>query len=298
MEIGRMRQKVIKGAVTMAVVVAGALAIGVLTPDVAAQQPPAGGRGQQPPATPRAAAPVDLTGIWVAVITEDWRFRMVTPPKGDFASLPLNAEGRRVGNAWDLAKDIAAGEQCKAFGAPGLMRMPIRLRISWENDTTLKVESDNGQQVRLFSFQPPGSSRALAAAGQPSWQGVSVAQWETAQEGRGLPPGAAGRGGGAPPLSGSLKVLTTNLRPGYLRRNGAPYSGQAVYTEFFDRVPGPNNESWLIVTSVLDDPTYLAQPFNLTTQFKREPDASKFSPRPCEMTPPVQAAATAPGAGN
>src|SRR6478736_6684585 len=122
--------------VMRAVVAAGVLALSALAlvPRASAQQATATGRGQQPPATPRAAAPQDLTGMWVAIITEDWRFRMVTPPKGDFASVPLNPEGRRVGNAWDRAKDIAAGEQCKVFGAPGLMRMPTRLRISWEND--------------------------------------------------------------------------------------------------------------------------------------------------------------------
>ena len=243
------------------------------------------GRGQQPPQapqTPRAAAPIDLTGVWVAAVTEDWRFRMVTPPKGDFASLPLNPEGQRVGNLWDPAKDISAGDQCKAYGAPGLMRLPTRLRVSWENDTTLKVESDAGTQVRRFHF-------AAAPAGEPSWQGSSVARWETQPEGQGVAPGGGGggggRGGAGPPLSGALKVVTNNLRAGYLRRNGAPYSAQAVYTEYFDRVPGPNKDSWLIVTSVVDDPTYLNQPYMNSTQFKLEPDASKFSPRPCEVVP-------------
>jgi hypothetical protein len=287
-----MVRKHVSSPAMRAVVIAGVLCLSAsaLIPRASAQQAPAGGRGQQPPATPRAAAPEDLTGIWVAVITEDWRFRMVTPPKGDFAGVPLNQEGRRVGNAWDRAKDIAAAEQCKVYGAPGLMRMPTRLRISWDNDTALKMESDNGQQTRLFNFQA-NPSPTSATPHQPSWQGFSVARWETQPEGQGLPP--AGGRGGPPSPSGALKVVTTSLRPGYLRRNGAPYSGQAVYTEFFDRVPGPNNESWLIVTSIVDDPTYLNQPFMLTTQFKREPDASKFNPRPCEMTPAVEGEGTA-----
>jgi hypothetical protein len=74
---------------------------------------------------------VDLTGNWVSVISEDWRWRMVTPLKGDFASVPINAEGRKVGETWDAAKDEAAGLQCKAYGAPGIMRMPGRVRITW-----------------------------------------------------------------------------------------------------------------------------------------------------------------------
>ena len=121
-----------------------------------------------------AIAPVDFTGYWTAVITEDWRFRMVTPPKGDAASVPLNDAGQKAADAWDPQKDIAAGEQCKAFGAGGVMRMPIRLRVSWQDDTTLKFETDNGQQVRLFRF---GASQSTA--GEPQWQGQSVASWET-----------------------------------------------------------------------------------------------------------------------
>ena len=97
----------------------------------------------------RAEAPIDLTGQWVAVISEDWRWRMITPPKGDIVSIPLSLRGQQVAEAWDPAKDEAAGEQCKAYGAPGLMRGPIRMRISWQDDTTLKVETDYGIQTRI-----------------------------------------------------------------------------------------------------------------------------------------------------
>jgi hypothetical protein len=248
-----------------------------------AQQP------SRPPATPRSSAPADLTGYWVAVITEDWRFRMVTAPRGDAAGVPLNDAGQKAANAWDPQKDIAAGEQCRAFGAGGVMRMPIRLRVSWQDDTTLKFETDNGQQMRLFRF-----GALPAAASEPQWQGQSVASWETVAEGQGIAPaggGGGGRGGGANPatqLSGSMKVVTTNMRPGYVRRNGVPYSGGAVLTEFFDRSDEANGDVWLIVTSTLDDPTYFAQPLMTSTHFKREPDGSKWNPRPCEVTLPLE----------
>jgi hypothetical protein len=65
-----------------------------------------------PPASARAAAPIDITGHWVSLITDDWVFRMITPAKGDVSYVPLNAEGRRVADAWDPARDEAAGEQC------------------------------------------------------------------------------------------------------------------------------------------------------------------------------------------
>ena len=256
-----------------------------------------GGQPSQPPPTPRAGAPVDLTGYWVSVITEDWRFRMVTPPKGDYPGVPLNPEGRKLADQWDPAKDISAGEQCRAFGAPGVMRMPVRLHVTWQDETTLKMEADNGNQVRLFHFD-----KAASPPAQPSWQGFSIAEWENVQQGQGLPPAGGGGGAGGvggfgasvpsgAPLSGSLKVVTTKLRPGYLRRNGVPYSGNSLLTEFFDRSAGPNGDSWLILTSIFEDPQYLQQPFVLSTHYKQEPDGSKFNPRPCEITPPVEAKA-------
>jgi hypothetical protein len=249
---------------------------------VAAQQ------SAQPATAPRSAAPADFTGYWAAVITEDWRFRMITPPKGDAAGVPLNDAGQKAANTWDPQKDIAAGEQCKAFGAGGVMRMPIRLRVSWQDDTTLKFETDNGQQVRVFRF-----GAAQPTASEPQWQGQSVASWETVADGQGIAPagGGGGRGGGANPatqLTGSMKVVTNRMRPGYLRRNGVPYSGSAVLTEFFDRSNEANGDVWLIVTSTLDDPTYLAQPFMTSTHFKREPDGSKWNPRACEVTLPLE----------
>jgi hypothetical protein len=268
-------------------IVALALAVSLvnLRDSLDAQQPAA----PAPPRTPRSVAPVDLTGYWVSVITEDWRFRMVTPPKGDFASVPLNDAGQKAANAWDPARDAAAGEQCKAFGAAGVMRLPVRLRVSWQDDTALKLETDNGEQVRLFRF-----GAASTPAATPQWQGDSAAAWETMAEGQGQAPAGGGGGGGGrgganqpPQLSGALKVVTTNMRPGYLRRNGIPYTGQAVLTEFYDRTNEPDGDSWLILTSTLNDPTYLQQPFMTTTHFKREPDGSKWRPRPCEITPAV-----------
>ena len=270
---------------------AGAVAVFVAT--LSAQQPRAG----QAAPSPRDIAPVDFTGYWVSVITEDWRFRMLTAPKGDAAGVPLNAEGTKAANAWDPAKDISSGEQCRAFGAGGVMRMPIRLHVTWQDEKTLKMETDNGQQVRLFHFdrnpQPPA---------QPGWQGFSVANWETMAQGQGTAPTPNGNGGnpaagargggraaaaGANALSGSFKVVTTRMRSGYLRRNGVPYTANAVLTEFFDRTEEPNGDSWLVVTSSLDDPQYLTLPFMTSTHFKHEPDGSKFNPRPCEVTMPV-----------
>src|SRR5437764_3573240 len=89
----------------------------------------------------RAAAPIDLTGYWVSVVTEDWRYRMLTPFKGDYPGIPLNAEGKKTADAWDPAKDEAGGGQCKAYGAAAVLRVPGRLHITWQDDETLKIET-------------------------------------------------------------------------------------------------------------------------------------------------------------
>ena len=219
------------------------------------------------PRTPKEQGPIDLTGYWVSIVTEDWRFRMVTPPKGDTASVPLNPAGRRVADAWDPAKDEASGDSCKSYGAAALMRVPGRLHITWDGDTILKVEADAGTQTRMLKFGPS------AAVGPPSLQGNSVATWE------GLPP--AGRGGAPPAPRGSLKVVTTDLKPGYLRKNGVPYSDKTVVTENYDVVTEPDGVQWLILQTIVEDPTYLTQPFITSTHFRKQADSRGWSPSTC-----------------
>ena len=244
-----------------------------------------------------------MTGNWVAQITEDWRWRMITPPKGDYASVPLNPLGRQAADGWDPVADAAAGEACRAFGAGGIMRLPTRLKIAWTDENTLRIETDLGNQVRTLHFD-----RAVRADSVPSWQGHSLAEW------LGVPPSAnpfgalvaptqeaaAARAGSAPagsaagavarvepsPTRGSLKVVTTNLRTGYLRKNGVPYSESAVVTEYFDRFAMFGND-YLQVVTVVTDPTYLTTPFVVSNQFKREPNDSNWNPTPCATDSPL-----------
>src|ERR687892_2669328 len=136
----------------------------------------------QPPRTAKEQAVFDPTGYWVSVITEDWRWRMLTAEKGSYPSIPLNAEGRRVADQWDPARDGANGNACKAYGAGNIMRMPTRLHVTWENENTLRIDTDAGRQTRLFHFggsPPRGAER--------TWQGYSVAQWEAVGGRNGVP---------------------------------------------------------------------------------------------------------------
>ncbi len=241
------------------------------------QGPGIGGPGgpPQPPKSAQAAAPVDFTGYWVSVVTEDWRWRMVTPIKGDFASIPLNAEGRRVGNAWDPDKDTAGGEQCKSYGAPAIMRVPGRLHITWADENTLKIETDAGQQTRLFYFN--GSAPHDAPR---TWQGYSIANWERPVRGSGVP--GFGLGASREGTHGkSLEVVTTHLRAGYLRKNGPPYSENALLKEYYDLHKEPNGDTWFTVTTIVQDPMYLTEPFVTSTDFKKIPDGAGWSPSAC-----------------
>lgn len=231
------------------------------------------GRGGPPPANAQAAAPIDLTGYWVAVVNEDWRSRMVTPPKGDYRGVPITREALKIVNAWDPAADEASGSQCKSYGAAAIMRVPGRLHITWQDDNTMRVDIDTGTQTRLLRFRPPGAT----PQGKPSWQGDSAARWE--RPGRGGGPAAAAASPG-----GSLTVVTTNLRAGYLRKNGVPYSEAARVTEHFDVASHGTDEQLLVVTTVVDDPRYLLQPFVVSSHFKKERDGSKWDPTPCSSS--------------
>ena len=239
--------------------VAGAQARGAAPAGQAAAGAPAAQSG-------RAAAPIDITGYWVALVTDDWRYRMQTPPKGNVDYLPVNAAARKVADGWDPARDESAGEQCRAYGAAGVMRMPGRLHISWENENTLKIDTDAGTQTRrlLFGSAPP-------AAGEPTWQGHSTARWAYL-------PGARGRG---PVPTGQFVVTTTRMRPGYLRKNGVPYGANAVLTEYFIRLVDDSGQEYLALTQMVDDLQYLAQSYVKTYQFRKQRDASGWAPTPC-----------------
>ena len=238
------------------------------------------GRGAAtPPPTPRAMAPADLTGVWVSVISEDWRWRMMRPAKGDYASVPLTQAGRTSADTWDPARDEAAGEQCRSYAAPAIMRVPGRLRISWQDDYTLKIETDAGTQTRLLQFQRPDTPVTALATAERSWQGFSVARWEP--QGSAFTGGGFGRGAAAPPTTRSLEVTTTHIRPGYLRKNGVPFSEDAQLTEYFDAWKGSTGD-WFTVMTVVRDPRYLRQPFVTTTDFRKEPNDAKWDPTPCQ----------------
>lgn len=224
----------------------------------------------KPVPTPQASAFIDLAGYWVSIVSEDFKYRMLTAPKGDAGSLPVNEAARKVAANWDPVADKAAGESCRVFGAAGNIRQPGRLHISWQDERTLRIDFSAGVQTRLLSFEAP-------AAAPRSWAGQSFAQWSRVRNwAEFAPPTVA-------PVGGTLKVITTNMRSGYLQSNGFPYSENARMTEYFDRI-SYGDQPWLIVTTVVEDPQFLREPLIWSTHFRHEADASKWKPQPCDAS--------------
>ena len=220
-----------------------------------------------PTQTPKQRAPIDLTGQWVSVVTEDWRYRMVTPSKGDYQGVPMNAEARKIADAWNPEADQASGQACKSYGAPAILRVPGRIRFTWQDDKTLRMDADAGTQTRIFRFEPAAGKKAAA-----SWQGDSTATWEAL---------VAGTQGAVAPAGGWLKVTTTNLKAGYLRKNGVPYSEAATLTEYFDLGTLPNGDRLLVVTSVIEDPKYLNAAICPQHAVQEAGGRSGWDPTPC-----------------
>jgi hypothetical protein len=234
-------------------------------------------RGRQSGASsPRAreVAPIDLTGYWVSYVTENWRYRMVTPAKGEYRRIPVSPAAVPIINAWDPTADERAGNQCKSYGAGAIMNVPGRLHITWQDADTLRIDTDAGTQTRLLRF----TARTSSAAIRSTWQGESIARWERVA--------AAGSTEQDPAYAagGSLRVVTTNMRAGYLRKNGVPYSERATISEHFDVAPLPDGGRLLLVTTIIEDPVYLNAPYVVSPHFKKEPDGSRWDPTPCSST--------------
>jgi hypothetical protein len=240
--------------------------LGLLTmqPGLFAQGRGGRGGGAAPAQNAKAAAVFDPTGYWVSIITEDWRYRMVTPSQGDYQGVPMTPEARKIADAWDPAKEEASGDVCKSYGAPALLRVPNRMHISWQDDQTLRMDSDAGKQTRTFHF---GDWKPLAGTA-PSLQGDSIAEWVR---------GGGGRGA----TDGSMKVTTTNLKAGFLRKNGVPYSANTNLMEYYDLIKEPNGDPLMVVTIITTDPLYLRQPFVITSQYKKQATEAGWNPTAC-----------------
>jgi hypothetical protein len=244
------------------------------------------GRAGGPPPSAEESAPVDLTGTWVSLVTEDWIERMSPDSPASGSGGGAFGFGRGRGGAGAAAPAITSDDPCAAYGAGGIMRVPGRLKLSWQDENTLLLEYDAGSQRRIIHFD---NDEAPVAAG-PSLQGSSTASWEGGGGGRrsrggpqrGFGAPADARAAAAPMPWQSLEIVTTNLSPGYLLSSRSWYGGGARLTELL-RYHNDFGREYFTVTAVIEE---IGQTTSTTSStFKKEPDDSKFEPTGCEIKP-------------
>jgi len=78
-----------------------------------------------------------------------------------------------------------------------------------------------------------------------------------------------------------MKVTTTNLKAGFLRKNGVPYSANTNLMEYYDLIKEPNGDPLMVVTIITTDPLYLRQPFVITSQYKKQATEAGWNPTAC-----------------
>ena len=208
----------------------------------------------------RASAPIDLTGYWVAVVNEDWRYRMVTPAKGDYGGVRSRRKRCRSSTT-GIRPQTRRREECKSWCRRGHAAAgSASHHLAGRHHT----EGRGGRGHANASLSIPGRP---AAAGTPTWQGDSTAQWER------------GGGRGAPPVGGSLTVVTRNMRPGYLRKNGVPARERDRHGAF-----RPVAISWWPDARRHHGGRRSAVSTAATHRqlaFQRKADGSKWDPTPC-----------------
>jgi hypothetical protein len=91
---------------------------------------------------------------------------------------------------------------------------------------------------------------------QHSWQGFSTGEWD----------------------GDMLKVTTTHLKEGWLRRNGVPRSDKATVIEYFIR-----HGDYLTLVTVVKDPIYLTEAFVRTSNWVAD-QGFQLSPFSCIPT--------------
>src|SRR5688572_11341732 len=194
-----------------------------------------------------AFAQMDLVGEWTNLFHEDQPERLGGPEIGDYAGLPINDAARMMADAWDANILSVREHQCKPHPADYSPRGPAMVQI-WK-----EVDPGSRQLIALrthISWQAP--ERWIYMDGRPhpdefaahTWQGFSTGEW----------------------LGQVLKVRTTHLKKGWIRRNGVPRSDKAELTEFFWR-----HGDVLTWTVIINDPIYLSEPMVRSTDFRWAP---------------------------
>lgn len=207
-----------------------------------------------------AQAEVNLSGVWSGTYAEDWPDRFPGPELGDYGGLPLNDANRMRAKSWSASLLALPEYQCRVHPADYANSF-ADIRIREERDRW--SEELIAIHLQHFAWQ---TRRTIWMDGrehppeyaQHTSMGFSTGEWE----------------------GHKLKVTTTHLKEGWLRRNGVARSDLATVTEYFIR--HGDVLSW---TVIVDDPVYLEEPFIRNRDYEYSED-TQLANYPC--TPVVE----------
>jgi len=209
-----------------------------------------------------AFAQIDFSGEWAPRFYEDQPERVAGPELGDYLGLPINDAARERADTWAASIQSTPEWQCRPHSADYIWRGPSQLRITKEVDpVTRQILAFHAEWLRSIDNIYYLDGRPHPSANSPhTWGGFATAKWD----------------------GDMLTVTVTHLKEGYVRRNGVPRSDLATVTEHWVR-----HGNWLTVTTVVNDPVYLTEPFVRSTDYELD-EHQLVAPYPCDTVEEVE----------
>ena len=195
----------------------------------------------------RTLIPPDIAGEWRLDNSED--DTTAQPPLGDYSGIPFNEAGRMRSDTTAESIWGTPEYQCRPHSAPHQWRGLGGARILKEQDPlTRDVKAYHIQFMRSLDRPVFMDGRPHPPAWAPhTWTGFSTGEW----------------------IGNTLKISTTHLKDGYLKRGGPQTSDMYTMTEFLTR-----HGDILTVITVIDDPLYMEEPYVHSTTYAYDPTAS------------------------
>ena len=198
----------------------------------------------------------DMSGEWVPRFHEDADERGGGPELGDYTGLPINDAGRARADSWDPAWLSMPEWQCRPHPVDYIWRGPSQMRI-WKEIDPLTREMVAYHQYWLRSMDRPiyldGRSRPPASAAF-TWGGFSKGEWD----------------------GDNLRIVTTHMKEGYIRRNGVPRSSRSTLVQHWIR-----HGNVLTGVMMIYDPVYLEDVHVRSSDYILDP-SQHIPPYPCE----------------
>ena len=192
----------------------------------------------------QGARPPDIAGEWRLDNAED----PGQPPLADYLGIPFNEAGRLRADTTPESIWGTAEYQCRPHSAPHQWRGVGGARILKDLDPiSREVISYRVQFMRSLDRPIFMDGRPHPPAWAPhSWTGFSTGEW----------------------IGHTLKVTTTHLKDGYLKRGGPQTSDMLTMTEYLTR-----QDDILTIVQVVDDPIYLDEPYVISVTYSYDPNA-------------------------